>query len=159
MSAEGSPPSRQNELQLARPFFSFALNLKRFFRSLSSRADRSFSEERHRSLLCLLKMGEAGLSDLSERLSISASSLCIMLGKLEEEGLVERHRSKQDRRQVRYSCTEKGRERLMAAEHAALEHLARHLERLSDEDKKRLLTAMSEMEAVLSSLSETSFEQ
>jgi len=145
--------------ELARRFLEFAINLKRFFRSSSVQTNRSLSVERYRSLLCLLKMEEAGLSELSERLSISASSLCIMLGKLEEEGLVERHRNKEDRRQVCYRCTSQGRERVIAAQEELLEQLAERFTNLSMEHQKRLFKALDDIESVLGTLEATPFKE
>lgn len=156
MSAE---PSAVKDLDLARRFLDFSINLKRLFRSVLIQSNRSLSEERYRSLLCLLKMEEAGLSELSERLSISASSLCIMLGKLEEEGLVERHRSSKDRRQVHYSCTAKGRERVIAAREELLERLANQFQGLSADQRDRLLKGLNEIESVLLSLGIALFEE
>jgi DNA-binding MarR family transcriptional regulator len=147
------------EEELARRFLDFAINLKRLFRSTAVQTDRSLSEERYRSLLCLLKMEEAGLSELSERLSISASSLCIMLGKLEEEGLVERHRSKEDRRHVRYSCTPKGRYRVIAAQKELLDQLAGRFKQASAENRERLLKALDEIESVLGTLGPAPFKE
>lgn len=156
MSAE---PSATKDLDLARRFLDVSINLKRLFRGIVVQSNRSLSEERYRSLLCLLKMEEAGLSELSERLSISASSLCIMLGKLEEEGLVERHRSSKDRRQVHYSCTAKGRERVNAAQEELLERLASQFQNLSADKRDRLLKALNEMDAVLACLNNPSFKE
>mgnify|MGYP000871798778 FL=1 len=156
MSAE---PAVSKDLDLARRFLDFSINLKRLFRGIVVQSNRSLSEERYRSLLCLLKMEEAGLSELSERLSISASSLCIMLGKLEEEGLVERHRSSKDRRQVHYSCTAKGRERVNAAQEELLGQLASQFQGLSADQRDRLLKGLNEIESVLASLGTTSFEE
>lgn len=145
--------------RVARRFLEFFINLKQQFKSSPNHGDQSLSEERYRSLLCLLRMEAAGLSELSERLSISASSLCIMLGKLEEEGLVERHRSKQDRRQVRYNCTEKGRQRVLSAQEEYLAELERRFSVLSSSEISRLIAAVTEIEAILSSLNETSLNQ
>ncbi|HON14070.1 MAG TPA: MarR family transcriptional regulator, partial [Treponema sp.] len=156
MSAE---TAATKDHDLAHRFLDFSINLKRLFRSVLVQSDRNLSEERYRSLLCLIKMEEAGLSELSERLSISASSLCIMLGKLEEEGLVERHRRSEDRRQVQYSCTAKGRERVIAAQEELLERLASQFQNLSADKRDRLLKALNEMDAVLACLNNPSFKE
>lgn len=151
--------TKPNEIDLARRFLEFAITIKRLFRSASGQTDRGLSEERYRSLLCLLKMEEAGLSELSERLSISASSLCIMLGKLEEEGLVERHRDWADRRHVRYSCTPQGKARLIAAQEELLEQLSRRFKAIPLEKREGFLRALDEIESVLGDLSAAPFQE
>ncbi|AEJ19172.1 MarR family winged helix-turn-helix transcriptional regulator [Gracilinema caldarium] len=147
------------EQELARRFIEFTITLKRMFRHVALQTDQHLTEERYRSLLYLLKMEEAGLSELSERLSISASSLCIMLGKLEEEGLVERHRSKEDRRQVRYSCTPKGRERLLAAQTSLLNLLTDRFYNISSEKRDQLMKAFDEIESIFSMIAIDPFEK
>jgi len=147
------------EQELARRFLEFTINIKRLFRTIALQTDNQLSEERYRSLQYVLKMKEAGLSELSEGLSISASRLCIMLGKLEEEGLVERHRSKEDRRQVRYSCTAKGQERLLSAQTKLLNLLTDRFYKVPVEKRDQLMKAFDEIESILAIIEATSFEK
>lgn len=57
-------------------------------------------------LLCTLaRYGEMKISDLSERLGLSNSTVSGIIDRLEKQGLVERTRSKEDRRVVYVSVT------------------------------------------------------
>ncbi len=59
---------------------------------------------------------------LAKRADLSPASMTAMLDALEANGIVERHRSETDRRQVMVRLTEKGRERLAERKRAWQEH-------------------------------------
>lgn len=133
----------------ARRFVDFAVRLKRIFRAELGKADGCLTEERFRSLMYLAEVSGAALSDLSERIRISPSSLCIMLGKLEEEGLVCRERDSVDRRRVAYRITSEGRAALEADRSRRLAALSGRFAPLGEGELKRLVDAMGEIEGLL----------
>jgi DNA-binding MarR family transcriptional regulator len=65
---------------------------------------------------------EVSAGVLAKRADLSPASMTAMLDALEAAGIVERHRSIQDRRQVIVRLTEKGRERLAERKAAWQEH-------------------------------------
>lgn len=138
--------------ETAKRFVSFALGIKRLFRSEFSSFGEGLTEERFRTLHFLSEGGDAGLTELSGRIRISPSSLCIMLGKLEEEGLVARVREGADRRRVLYRCTEAGSAALSRDKERRLGLLAARFEALDSGRRDRLARAMDELADVLQAL-------
>jgi DNA-binding MarR family transcriptional regulator len=68
------------------------------------------TEEQFRTLVALKEEDEVYLKDLSTKTGVSTSSLCIMLNKLCEEGLVDRKTDINDRRNTMYFLTNEGKE-------------------------------------------------
>lgn len=89
------------------------------------------------------------MSDLSQRLRVSAGSLTTMINRLIEAGLVERTRSELDRRVVTVRLTKKGNELLLASRQRAMRRLHELLDDLPQEDQARLNCALSEVVDVL----------
>jgi len=135
--------------ETARRFVGFAVWLKRSFRAELSRLEGGLSEERFRCLLYLSESSGSGLSRLSERIHISSSSLCIMLKKLEEDGYVERRRDTADRRQVEYTITPGGRERLEEERARRLAVFSVRLATIPLDDQRRLVAAMDTVQSIL----------
>jgi DNA-binding MarR family transcriptional regulator len=135
--------------ETARRFVDFAVFLKRFFRTEMNPQEGTLTDERFRSLHYLEGSGDVALSELSERICISPSSLCLMLKKLEEEGLVERNRAAGDRRKVLYRISALGLERLGDGRKRRLAALSKRFEALPQADRERLRQAMDSMESIL----------
>ncbi len=135
--------------EAAKRFIDFAVRLKRAFRNGVFGTGGPLTEERFRTLHYLDESGGAGLKELSERILISPSSLCIMLGKLEEEKFVERSREDRDRRNVRYRLTDEGTVALRAARERRLEAFASRFAALDGDDRARFVAAMTELDALL----------
>ncbi len=135
--------------ETAKRFIDFAVRLKRAFRSGIAGAGALLTEERFRTLHYLEDSGGAGLKELSERILISPSSLCIMLGKLEEEGFVERSREDHDRRAVRYRLTAEGATALGAARERRLQAFSSRFSEMDDRDRERFAAAIAEMEDLI----------
>ncbi len=89
------------------------------------------------------------MSDLSQRLRVSAGSLTTMINRLIEAGLVERTRSELDRRVVTVRLTKKGNELLLASRQRAMRRLHELLDDQPQEDQARLNCALSEVVDVL----------
>ncbi len=147
--------------ETAERFVGFAVRLKRAFRSgigsaggtgsaggIGSAAT-TLTEERFRTLHYLEESGGAGLKELSERIRISPSSLCIMLGKLEEESFVERSREEHDRRNVHYRLTETGAHALKSAREHRLAAFAARFAALDSAERDRFAAAIAEVETLI----------
>ncbi len=126
----------------ARRLVAFAFAVKRAYRKGVGSPGDSLSEERFRTLSCLKGGGGSSLKNLASRMGTSTSSLCIMLTKLEGDGLVERSRDPGDRRSVRYDISPQGRELVTAEFNARLTMMAARLEVLSTEEREDLNRAL-----------------
>ncbi|MCX7656695.1 MAG: MarR family transcriptional regulator [Treponemataceae bacterium] len=133
-------------LRLAQEVIALFVEFKKFFRECMTTGEELLSPERFQCLLHLSRLDEAGLTALSEMLHVSSSALCIMLGGLEKEGLVERERSPNDRREVRYRITSRGRAMVETEKERRSLLLARYLSSFSEaeqEELKRLVEGLS----------------
>jgi DNA-binding MarR family transcriptional regulator len=138
--------------ETAKRFIDFAVRLKRVFRFAVGSGNGGLSEERFRTLLFLNESEKVGLKELSERIHISPSSLCIMLKKLEDEGFVDRSRDEVDRRNVLYRSTAAGTAALKAEREFRLAAFASSFAQLSAEDRSRLAEAMAEVDRLITVL-------
>jgi DNA-binding MarR family transcriptional regulator len=135
--------------ETAKRFIDFAVRLKKIFRTSIENSESKMSEERFRTLLFLSESEGTGLKELSARICISPSSLCIMLGKLEDEGFVERSRIGQDRRNVSYRSTIEGSRALQAERERRLAVFSARFATLSTADLERLAAAISEVDSLI----------
>ncbi|WP_445168854.1 MarR family winged helix-turn-helix transcriptional regulator [Mycolicibacterium sp. Dal123E01] len=95
-------------------------------RRLRAEADRGLlphgMKSRHAIALTLLRdFGEQAQSELPQAFGIDATGVVALLNTLEDEGLIERRRSPDDRRKHNVSITEAGRRRLVQIEQVAAE--------------------------------------
>jgi len=91
---------------------------------------------------------EVSAGVLAKRADLSPASMTAMLDALEAAGIVERHRSIQDRRQVIVRLTEKGRERLAERKAAWQEHWVQCMGSHSDSELEaaaRVFHTMAQM--------------
>lgn len=101
------------------------------------------------TLRAIASKPEWRMSDLSQRLRVSAGSLTTMINRLIEAGLVQRTRSDLDRRVVTVKLTAKGRELLQASRQRAVRKLQELLVDLPQEEQSRLNQALGVMVDVL----------
>jgi len=94
------------------------------------------------ALEALYHLGPMSLGELADKLLVTGGNVTYVMDRLESQGLVERFRSRNDRRVVHAALTEQG-QALVAdvfPEHARyIEHLCRHLDAGEQEDLRRLL--------------------
>jgi DNA-binding MarR family transcriptional regulator len=93
-------------------------------RRMQNEADRDLlphgMKTRHAVVLTLLRdLGEQPQSELPQALGIDATGVVALLNGLEDEGLIERRRSPEDRRRHNVLITKAGRRRLADIEHVA----------------------------------------
>lgn len=93
-------------------------------------------------LKTLLLQGEMTQRELLEQLHTSSASLSEVLGKLEREGLIERGRSKADKRQLEVSLTEAGKEAAAGMVREEKEFEKTLLDVLTQEEKADLLNRL-----------------
>lgn len=93
-------------------------------RRMQAEADRDQlphgMKTRHAVVLTLLRdLGEQPQSELPQALGIDATGVVALLNGMEDEGLIERRRSPEDRRKHNVVITKAGRRRLSDIEHVA----------------------------------------
>ncbi|MDR1451340.1 MAG: MarR family winged helix-turn-helix transcriptional regulator [Helicobacteraceae bacterium] len=104
----------------------------------------SFDRQEHGlfAILELLeKSGKIRLKDLAQRLGMTSSSLCVALGKMGKEKLVEREIDAKDRRNTYYFISPPGQIRLADMENRVTECIIRLFESLSKKELKALYEA------------------
>ncbi len=82
------------------------------------------------------------------RLSVDRTTMVALLDVLEEKGLVERHRSSQDRRKNTVQLTPAGQDTLRRAEHAREEMERQFLAPLSSSDASQLVRTLQTLVTV-----------
>lgn len=100
----------------------------------------------------LYELGQREATDvvaLRRRLELDAGYLSRLLGRLEEQGLVERERSPDDARRQRVALTTEGREAYATLDARSSAEIATLLDGLAAEDRHRLRAAMETVRAVL----------
>ena len=101
---------------------------------------------RHRVLLCLCKSQEGLVQkDLAQHLGIRPQSLSELLAAMEEQGLLRRGKSPDDRRSSRVYLTDQGRQRALALEDARQDFARRWLSPLSPEEQQQLSALLSKL--------------
>ena len=101
------------------------------------------------SLLALAKEDTLKVSDIAHRVHLSASTIVGILDRLEEKGLVQRERSKHDRRQVHASITKTGRSLAMKSPSPLQDKLAEALKDLSDSEQKEIALSLEQIVAFM----------
>jgi MarR family transcriptional regulator, 2-MHQ and catechol-resistance regulon repressor len=94
------------------------------------------------ALEALYHLGPMSLGELADKLLVTGGNVTYVMDRLENQGLVARFRSLDDRRVVHAELTEKGRALVadVFPEHARyIEHLCRHLDTHEQEELRRLL--------------------
>lgn len=91
-----------------------------------------------RILVTLLRREDLTQKELQDILDISSGALSEILQKMEDASLIERRKSRSDRRQVRLALTDAGRARALQVREHYLRTLERMFECLSEEEQKQL---------------------
>ena len=92
----------------------------------------------HIALTILRDLGETGQAELAGVLQIDRTNLVGLLNELEEQGLIERRRSAEDRRRHTVALTAKGRRQLARAEFAMLAIESDVLSGLDESERRQL---------------------
>jgi DNA-binding MarR family transcriptional regulator len=109
-----------------------------------------FSLTEARIIYELAHQEAATASDLAKILDLDPGYLSRILKSFQERGLVQRQVSDLDARQYRLSLTEHGQQAFAALNARSRSDMARMLSGLTTRQQKRLITAMSEIETLLS---------
>lgn len=107
---------------------------------------RPFGEAR-----LLYEIGEAGadVRDLRARLGLDSGYMSRLLRALERQGLTKTARGRKDARVRRISLTAKGRRAFADVDRVGDDFAVKVLQPLSDDERRRLIAAMSEVEGLM----------
>lgn len=103
----------------------------------------------HRGRLQVLRSlasdGALTQSELMARMDVKAGSMSELLGKMEEDGLIERRRGESDRRQVYVTITDAGREKMADIEAARKKKAKETFESLDSKEKEQLYVLLTKL--------------
>lgn len=140
---------------ISNELISFVMKIRKFGRMYSNtnKFDNcKLTEQQFRTFMCLKKLNKCTLKELSKSLKVSTSSLCIMLGKMYEEGYVDRETDIKDRRNTFYYLTEEGQKFLCDEIERRLGLLDKQIDKLTNEKKERLYSCVKEVEEIIEEL-------
>ncbi len=115
--------------------------------------DTPYSLTEARVIFELAQSDATNLADLRRRLELDAGYLSRIVARFRADGLVDTRASSEDGRRQVVSLTPKGREVFSDLDRRSASEVRSMLERLSDEDQRRLVSAMATIEDVFSSVS------
>lgn len=98
-------------------------------------------------LYTVLEAESATITQLSNSLKVTQGVVSRMVDRLEEKGLVERSRDREDRRVVTVRLSPRGREFALSMIDLHLEGLRKALKKISPGDRERFLGVLKEIEA------------
>jgi len=140
---------------LAREFIGLMITLDRATRKHYNvfRAEANFTDKQFRTMMFLHKNGKVKLKEMSKRINLSNSSLCIMLNKMVEDGYAARELDEKDRRNMYYFLTEVGEE-TFSKEFAMRMNIMNGVfeTRLTEEEKHKFLESIYNMKSVFEKL-------
>jgi len=97
----------------------------------------------------LFHHGELTVSELSRKMGLSLSTVSGIIDRLEETKLIERKRSKEDRRVVKVSLTKEFKNRATSKHKIIENHLEKAIRLASDEELKIILEGLKTLELVI----------
>jgi DNA-binding MarR family transcriptional regulator len=103
-------------------------------------ADFHINDTRVAALRLLADRGEAGCSqtEMASALSLADSSICNLVDRMQEDGLIFRFRSRSDRRKSLLMLSRSGADLLEAVEAAQTTHLLRWLSQVPDAELEQI---------------------
>jgi DNA-binding MarR family transcriptional regulator/N-acetylglutamate synthase-like GNAT family acetyltransferase len=138
-----APPERVAAVRAFNRFYTSRLGM---VRTGLHRTDHPLAEAR---VLYEAGHGSTEVAELRQQLKIDPGHLSRLLTKLESGGLLTRERSPQDGRRQRVRLTPQGQKAFHTLDHRSAEEVDDLLDRLSEDDQRRLVKAMAEIDAVL----------
>ncbi len=125
-------------------------SLRRIIRSIDSYSKRLATQcgMTVPQLLCMLKLDELGpltIKDLSREVFLSPSTLVGIVDRLEKAGALARERSVRDRRRVRITLTEKGKEMVASSPSPLQENLVDAIDQLPELERATIALSLEKI--------------
>lgn len=135
---------------IAEEFILFTIKLKKYMKAnmVNNKAFK-LTNTQFRTLLQLNCLKKCTLKDLSKNIKVSTSSLCIMLNKMNDEGIVKRETDIKDRRNTFYSLTDNGEKILEEEKERIISYIDSKIKGLSDEKRIRLFESLNDLKEIL----------
>lgn len=114
--------------------------------------ERILTERQFFALISMREFKKIELKNLSKKLYVSTSSLCILLNKLVDQNYVYREEDSRDRRNTFYGITEYGEEVLKIEINKLVEILSSRIEVLNEEDKQIMHDSLKNIEPIMAKL-------
>lgn len=144
------------EKNLARELIQLMLVLEKSARTYCKelKEDLHFTEKQFRLVMLLNSRGKIKLKELSQMADISNSSICIMLNKMVDDGLVERETDTVDRRDTYYYLTDKGINVIEVEKEKRINKINLLIDsKLDEQDKEELLKSIVDMRTIVQKMS------
>lgn len=125
-------------------------SLRRIIRSVDSYSRRLATEYGMTvpQLLCMLKIEELGpltLKELSREVYLNPSTIVGIVDRLEKSGILTRERSESDRRRVRISLTDRGRELVRQSPSPLQESLVQAIDKLPELERATIALSLEKI--------------
>lgn len=123
--------------------------IARLSRQLRQQAGSSLSPTLQSVLASIALHGPLSLGDLAVREQVAPPTITKLLGRLDEQGLIERQRGADDRRVILVSLTAEGHRQLEESRNRRTAWLERRLGELDVVDESQLLPVVELLEAIV----------
>jgi len=140
MTKEANPPDLPERLRLV---------VTRLARRLRQQAEAPISPTQSAALATIERRGPLTLGELAELERVQPPTITAAVGRLEEQGLVDRRRDPEDRRVARVQVTAAGRKLLKETRSRTSAYLERRVGELSARDRATLERAAAVLERLL----------
>ncbi|NLK36587.1 MAG: MarR family transcriptional regulator [Epulopiscium sp.] len=150
---------KKDAYDLARMMCEFYLKLARWSKSyylknfnINGKGNYAITMRQFQILILLYDLGVETISELSELLAISKSSLSLTISKMVSEGYIRREMpsTTEDGRRVFFYVTEKGLQVLDESKNLMIESLSQYYSTLTEEQKEDLIIGLEKLGNVYS---------
>jgi DNA-binding MarR family transcriptional regulator len=146
---EATPPEQLESAQHLRSLFG---RITRLLRPTETGSARELTPTRTSVLLAADRHGPIRLAEIAEREGLNPTLLSRTVANLVEAGLLERTADASDRRSAWITTTDLGSTTAAGIRLDRTAHLHSALDRLSDEDRDAIMTALPALESLVESL-------
>ncbi len=102
-----------------------------------------------RVLQIVAETGNCHPSEIATRMGVSQATISVLIKKLENFGLIERHQSEADRRQIDLTLTDAGEARLKAAPNALQQRYVQQFEALPEWEQSMIVSVLERVASML----------
>lgn len=139
-----------DNIELSKELIKFMITMKKQIKEcLNLNCTLKLTEQQFITLFILNKNKKITLKKLSTYICVSTSSLCIMLTRMMEEGLVYREVDERDRRNTFYSLTDKGINLIDKEIEGKVHNMEERIIDLSLIQKEKLYNAIKDIEEII----------
>ncbi|MGO5065735.1 MarR family transcriptional regulator [Clostridium sporogenes] len=139
-----------DNIDLSKELIKFMITMKKQIKEcLNLNCTLKLTEQQFITLFILNKNKKITLKKLSTYICVSTSSLCIMLTRMMEKGLVYREVDERDRRNTFYSLTEKGINLIDKEIEGKVHNMKEKIIDLSSIQKEKLYNAIKDIEEII----------